>query len=194
MAGKITEMTALSGALALTDLVEVVDDPGGTPLTRKATWQLVKDLLGGQVVQVVNTQSGAVATGTTILPADDSIPQQTEGVEVMTLAVTPTNATHKLKIEVVVFFGNSVNNWMTAALFQDATAGALAAGEHHVNAGLIRQITFTHYMTAGTTSATTFKVRIGGDAAGTTTLNGVTSARLMGGVMASSITITEVRA
>ena len=31
--------------------------------------------IGGKVVQVVRTQSGAVATGTTTSPGDDTIPQ-----------------------------------------------------------------------------------------------------------------------
>jgi hypothetical protein len=51
----------------------------------------------------------------------------------------------------------------------------------------------THYMTAGTTSATTFKVR-GGVNAGTLTFNGEVGARLFGGVCASSITVTEIAA
>lgn len=41
---KITGLTAI-GALALADLLEVVDDPAGTPLSRKATLTQVKDLL-----------------------------------------------------------------------------------------------------------------------------------------------------
>jgi hypothetical protein len=53
---------------------------------------------------------------------------------------------------------------------------------------------FTHYMAAGTTSATTFKVRIGAVTSGTITFNGIGSARKLGGVLASSITITEIKA
>lgn len=34
---KITDLGAISGALELADLVEVVQDPGGTPASRKAT-------------------------------------------------------------------------------------------------------------------------------------------------------------
>ena len=49
-------------------------------------------------------------------------------------------------------------------------------------------------MTAGTTSATTFKVRIGGNSSVTVTLNGQSGARRLGGVASSSITITEVAA
>ena len=152
--------------------------------------------LAGDVVQVVNTQTGAVATGTTVLPQDDTIPQSGEGVEFMTLAITPTNASNKLKIDVVIYLSNSAANQnFTAALFQDATANALACiNEFNGTASAPIMLAFTHYMTAGTVSATTFKVRAGCNNAGTTTFNGSGGARLYGGVLASSITITEIKA
>ena len=152
--------------------------------------------LPGQTVQVVNAQDGAVATGTTVLPADDTIPQNTEGDEYITLAITPTNASNKLKIDVILNLAHSTTISDTAiALFQDATAGALAATFSAKNdiGNSASQVSLTHYMTAGTTSATTFKVRAGGGSAGTTTFNGSNSGRIFGGVMASSITITEIQ-
>ena len=146
---------------------------------------------GGKLVQVVNTETGASTTGTNAIPMDDTIPQITEGDEYMTLAITPTSATNKLKIEVVgVFWPNNPPWWITVALFQDATANALAAAIAQAS-GI--PIMLTHYMTAGTTSSTTFRVRAGRhSAAGTSiTFNG-DGARRMGGVMASSITISEI--
>jgi hypothetical protein len=149
----------------------------------------------GSVVQVVNTMSGAVATGTATIPNDDTVPQNSEGFEVMTLAITPKATTNKLKIEVVINLGTSATGNLIAGLFQDTTASALAAAA--VYAGVTNasmQIAFTHYVTANTTSATTFKVRIGCNNAGTVTFNGYSGGRFFGGVMASSITITEVAA
>ncbi len=145
-----------------------------------------------QVVQIVNTKDGAVATTTTVMPEDDTIPQNTEGGEFMTLAITPKNTANILKIDVSVNLSHSGNNDVIAALFQDSTADALAAAitQDGTN-NLDHFITFSYYMTAGTTSATTFKVRCGAGGAGTLTFNGASSSRKMGGVMASSITITE---
>lgn len=152
------------------------------------------DVAAGFVVQVVNTQTGAMATGTTVIPSDDTIPQNTEGDEYMTLAITPKAATNKLRIDVVFFGTVSVAGHLLVALFQDATANALAATEARVEAGgSMATVSFTYYMTAGTTSATTFKVRAGPSTAGTTTFNGTAGARRMGGVGASSITITEIK-
>ena len=52
-------------------------------------------------------------------------------------------------------------------------------------------IPIKHYMTAGSTSAITFKVRIGGSSC-TVTFNGQSGGRIFGGVSASSISVTEI--
>jgi len=159
------------------------------------TWTAVAGGGGGSgaVVQVVNTQTGAVATGTTTIPFDDTIPQNTEGDQYMSLAITPTNSGNILLIDIVIQISYSVAAWVAAALFQDTTANALAAIVQYqdlAGAGMILHL--RHKMTAGTTSPTTFKVRAGGQTAGTMTFNGQAAGRIYGGVMASSITITEV--
>lgn len=149
----------------------------------------------GLVVQQVNTQTGAVATGTTVMPGDDTPPQNTEGDEYMTLVITPKNTANRLVIEVVINLANSGDQNMVAALFQDAIAGALAGIRQTMSAiNIVGFLSFRHEMAAGTTSATTFKVRGGSTGAGTTTFNGESGARRLGGVMASSITITEIAA
>jgi hypothetical protein len=53
-------------------------------------------------------------------------------------------------------------------------------------------LAFTHVMTSGTTSPTTFRFRAGLHVAGTTTFNGQGGNRKFGGVLASSIVIREV--
>ena len=149
----------------------------------------------GTVLQVVNTMNSTVATGTGTIPQDNTIPQITEGTEFMTLAITPKSTTNKLRIDVVVNGAASASNSYLVALFQDSTTNALAAINHHIGANNVsEESNFTYYMTAGTTSSTTFRVRAGCATAGTFTFNGQSSAQLMGGVMASSITITEIAA
>ena len=146
----------------------------------------------GQVLQVVNFQTGEYNSGTTVMPIDDTIPQNTEGDEYMTLTITPTSATSKLLIEISALLATSAGQWIVGAIFQDTTADALAGGyfyEPNGNAG--KELTIRHYMTAGTTSATTFKFRAGVHTSGTLYFNG-SNARYLGGVAASSITITEI--
>ena len=130
------------------------------------------------------------------MPFDDTIPQKTEGDEYMTLAITPTHASNILYIDVIANASHSaVSFFSTAALFQDTTAGALAAvSAYTANATGGQNLAMKHKMTAGTTSATTFKVRIGSSNAGTTSFNAESAARRYGGVFSSTITITEISA
>lgn len=188
------------GRLAVGTSGQFVKSDGTDPGWATFAWS---DLPDGAVVQVQNTDDNAFHDITTAMPVDDTIPQKTEGDEVMTCAITPKATTNKLKIEVKVVAGvdsDSRSN-VGVALFQDDTANALAGAIQTVTKGsggssdVIGTIAFTHYMEAGTTSATTFKVRVGMETGQSdVSVNGTKGARLYGGVMSSSITITEIKA
>ena len=128
-----TLLVAESAAAAQATLCILGEDNlGSDSATLPASQQSIKayvDALpaSGAVVQVLNTQTGTIQYfgSAIVIPNDDTIPQKTEGDEVMTLAITPTSATNKLKIEIVAFFAHS-NSETCAALFQDATANSLA--------------------------------------------------------------------
>ena len=151
---------------------------------------------GGKLVQLVNFQTGTKATGTTVCPHDDTIPQNDEGTEFMSLAITPTSATNKLLISVNLNMANTAwaNNPQLCALFQDSTANALACQWHKHGQGNTMPETwnYNYYMTAGTTSSTTFKVRAGAESAGTVTFCGENNIRYTGGITVSSMTIMEL--
>jgi len=147
----------------------------------------------GNVIQVVNFQTGAMATGTTVIPKDDTIPQITEGTQFMSLAITPTNASNILIITSSVYAESSIlSAGFVSALFVGVTAGALASTIHTAfTAGSGTFNTFSHRMVAGVATELTFRVRSGTHNTGTLTFNGAAGARLLGGSLASSITITE---
>jgi hypothetical protein len=169
---------------------------GVTGAVTLSTKLATTNLATGAVVQVKNVMDFNKVNGSTVMPEDDTIPQNNEGVEFLTLAITPTSATNKLKIEVHGFWNTQAQAWATMALFQDSTANALNAVTiieiGSVNATVLTGTSLVHFMDAGTTSATTFKVRVGSKDAGNVTMNGVNDARKFGGVMGSGITITEI--
>ena len=147
----------------------------------------------GNVIQVVNFQTGALASGTGLIPRDDTIPQITEGDQYMTLAITPTNASNILLINVVVAaITRTVSPDVSVALFVGATANALASSIQSMITDGTVVFNFTHKMVAGVTTELTFRVRAGGADAGTTRFNAFAAVERHGGVLASSITITEV--
>ena len=147
----------------------------------------------GKILQVVNATLSTLDTITTIMPNDNTIPQNTEGEEVLTATITPANASNKLLIEVNVVIGGDAALWVVSALFQDSTANALAANANYCPAaGGACAVPLTHYMAAGTTSATTFKLRAGQQSSGTATINGNGGSQTLGGVASTTLTITEI--
>jgi len=146
-----------------------------------------------QLAQTATATRTTVGTGTTQIPGDDTIPQITEGDEYLTISFTPTSASSTLKIRASCTAAHSIAGvGLVLALFQDAVSNALA-----VDWATTPQINYCvplsayHEMTAGTTSAITFRLRLGGNAAGTTTVNGANGARLYGGVGLLRITVEE---
>ena len=151
--------------------------------------------ISGRVIQQVRvTKSGNQFIGTT-LPYDNTTPQNTEGDQVVTVSITPTNSSNILMIEAVVF-GEANVATACMAIFQDTTANALFATAQACNS-VPGCMTIRGYMTAGTTSSTTFKMRCGPGTAGTYTVNGVAAGTgIFGGstVPNTTLVVTEIRA
>lgn len=168
-----------------------------TYLQSLVAWVTHAMVADGFIVNQASTSYSAVATGTTLIPNDDTIPQITEGNEYMTQVYTPKSATNILVIEAVLVLSNSVTTSVQGvALFQDATANALAAvGETFTaNAAAPHTVKLEHRMVAGTTSAVTFRIRSGSHTASTTSFNGFSGGRIYGAIPKSIIKVTELKA
>lgn len=172
------------------ELASTVEAETGADNTKAITSAKIKILR-----QVIIDTEAAFATGTTVIPLDDSAPQNTEGDQYMTGTYTPKSATNRLVIEVRLNGSAANGEHVVTALFQDAIATSLTAQADSIGAATkMTNAYLTHTMVAGTTSAITFNVRAGQTTAGTFTFNGIGGARIFGGVMESSITVTEIPA
>lgn len=160
------------------------------------------ELPDGAVVNMVNTIDGTVSTHTTAIPSDASIPQITEGEEVMTLAITPKATTNIIRVDVVAIVGHDATGAKLAASlfntdFHATNAAATGGADNLGNNSAMHTISFTYWCLASDlngTTATTFRVRVGAQDGTTTTWNGVGGANLYGATEKSSITITEIKA
>ena len=148
------------------------------------------------VIQLVYTQDGTYAGHTTVIPADNTIPQQsTEGSLAMSQTITPTDASNILEIQVhaEISVSGAVN--VCGALFRDSTEDALAAClSYNTTGGANRAIDIVHRVVAGSTSSTTFKFHLGPSSTATVYFNGSAGAQQLGGVMASFISVKEYKA
>ena len=112
------------------------------------------------------TSSNTAASSTTAIPFDDTIPQSSEGTQLTTVSITPKNASNILEIDFFcpLISTDSASKKATFSLFQDSTANALNTVTQEIAASSQPSfITLKHKMSAGTTSATTFKIRFGCD-------------------------------
>lgn len=147
-----------------------------------------------EIVQVVSSLTSGVATTTASWVDDDTIPQNTEGAEFMSQSITPKDAGNTLIIIAIVYCHISATAVRQAALFKDSEANARAATSGLTSGALTAgPLVMIFSLAAGSTSPTTFKVRGGTDAAGTFTFNGVSSTRVYGTAIKSSLTIIELR-
>ncbi len=167
------------------------DANSGLTVTNGAGSITIKD----QLVQQIRTMSATVFTITTVIPHDDTIPQNTEGDEVISITITPKNASNILNFQFSAYGGMAVaNSGPAAALFQDTTVDALAASVGSSDAGTVRPalIFLDHTMSAGTTSTTTFKIRCGPLSATTLFINADnTGTRIFGGVSFATLIVSE---
>lgn len=147
----------------------------------------------GKLLGYAIASTSTEGSGTGLIPADNSIPQITEGNEILTVTYTPTSTTSTLIIRFSGLIGTNTDTQGTIALFQDTTANALRAVQFRTIAGANTgyERALLHTMTSGTTSATTFKIRAGMDGAGTTYWNRTESDADQYGTAAISTLIVE---
>lgn len=143
------------------------------------------------LVQVQHAVVSTLISGSTIIPQDNTIPQNTEGYEILTCSITPKNTSNLLLVIANVaatYYTTDARG--TVALFQDSTAAALAAVPT-ISSVNSNPASLIHKMTAGTTSSTTFKIRYGPNSAETHYINSILQVAGYGGVFATTLTIFE---
>ncbi len=167
---------------------------------------------GGYEGKIQTATYGTNNTISSSMPVGSSAPTNSQGTEVITLAFTPNNASSRLFIQAVVHFRTdcavTANSTGTVsgvvALFVDSTTNALQSSVGCSTGGrALSEDTWTYYaentvvleyeVSAASTSARTYKIRVGKATAGS-----LVSSTLeindgsMGGTKVSRLTVTEI--
>jgi len=152
----------------------------------------VSNALTGSTVQKVYTETTANTTGTTALPVDNTTPLITEGVQVLSRAITPNSATNLILAKVTLLVGTAGSGLVGATLWQDSSLIESKAVEFS-GAGSVTTIYFERYIVAGGTSAQTWTVRCGHTSGTQIILNGTNGSGLFNGSSRSTIILEEVK-
>lgn len=174
-------------------------------LTTAGTWAIVPTLvqvlasgvaLPGESLGLVESRTGAAATGTGLIPSDNTIPQITEGDQYFSLAVTPQSSANILTISHNGIYTDTGIVSVSAALFQDSTANALAATGPVLISAANNAVTMQllHRMKAGTSVSTTFRIRAGGNVGGALSINSYNTTQVFNGVASSFLSVEEIMA
>lgn len=165
----------------------------------------VSNALSGSVIATTITSYATYASlGFTAIPLDDSIPTWAEGSEVSGLQTThtPSNASNKLIITVCVNLSQAGTDFpANFCMFQDPSGtdpAKVTWTAEKTTDSRYNSYYFVYTMTAGTTSATTFKFRVGDSTGGSNyVINGkaaATAGRVYGGSGISTVVIQEIKA
>lgn len=156
-------------------------------------WRAVAAPPSGQgTVLQSNKASTTTRTSTASnIPQDDTIPQNTEGAQWASVALTPASASNLIRVSGIVHLGGATA-LRVCTLFKDSGADAIAAftGNSGANSALLTA-PILHQFVAGGTSEITIAARFGA-VSGTCWINGDDSSPRFGGVLESTLIVEEI--
>lgn len=185
--------TMIQNYLSIGAVTEIRFLDGTTQLTAATAPQ------SGVIVKSVYAEYGTVTALNTIIPRDNTIPQSTEGTQVLSVTITPTSASNKLRIRFNGVFstGGTAGQSTIVAVFRNSGSGAIATtyGLTGVSGSTPAgtQISLVHEEVAGVITPITYYVRAGPNGSGVSYFNGAPGyTGNFGGTMKSTITVEEI--
>lgn len=149
---------------------------------------------GGVIVSTAYAETSTQSTLTATIPVDNTIPQNTEGTEILTVTVTTTTATQRVRI-VGVWWGQystSTNGFVTA-VFVNSDADAIYANHAWIqstNRGQPNPFVLEH--APASAASHTYKIRIGAGTGNIFFNRNAATANLFGGAVGKSTVVAEV--
>lgn len=136
----------------------------------------------------------ALTAASDVIPIDDTVPENIEGIEILSGNYTASATTTPLRISAdIPIFGAAVT--YVAAIFGSASlalAAALSSPGSAGTSGQILRVVYEGFATA--TTAITYSIRTSRDPTGNTLyINSNTANRLLGGVQSVKLTIEEFK-
>lgn len=201
--GSITSVKIANNAVGLDKLADVATltflgrKAAGTGDPAALTLADLRDSFfpAGSVIDSKIATYTANANLSAIIPTDDTIPQITEGTEIISTTFTMKSTTNILRLRFNAAGAFSVNGVIVAAIFVAGDSNAKVSGLTAVNGVdvFIHNIVASGEYVPGVLTPLTISVRVGPNGAGNVRLNGNTSGRFMGGTLNASLLIEEIK-
>jgi hypothetical protein len=123
------------------------------------------------IVQRVYTSATSLST-TAVIASDGSVPQSSEGGEVLSASITPTSATNRIRVTVTATFETNISAVASVvmALFNGAAGAVALASGYQTDNNQPINVFFVYEEVSGGTSAITYSARAGANSAGTLSL------------------------
>ena len=116
----------------------------------------------GAVLQSVTVPLTGASDFSGIIPNDNTIPQQSEGSEILTATITPSTTSSKIRVSYLVHLAISAGGTIATALFRDSIVNAIFANMvWHYDNRVMTPVNSSYLDSPATTSAVTYKVRVG---------------------------------
>jgi|GEM_PF-6010462 len=193
-ADAVTTAKVLDANVTAAKLAAALDLSSKTLTMPSDHWKSIAP--AGSILQVVQASYTANALITTpYIPHDDTIPQISEGTQILSQAITPFSASNTI---LVIFQGQSYmsnNAAPMAAIFRDSVVDAISMRDMYPGAALNQAfVSFVihHIDSPATTSSTTYTVRAAPNSSGNMYFNGATL-RTGGGASAATLTLMEIK-
>lgn len=125
-----------------------------------------------------------------VIPIDDTVPQSTEGTEIVSVSYTPTSSTNKIRLTASVNGLPSV----TAAVAAVFSGTDCKRAQIFAHSSIYGASEFAVEFDAGTTSSTAYSLRVGVDPAGYVDLNAdFAGNRVFGGKSMCTLKVEEIK-
>lgn len=198
---KIRQSVALSvvgrSANSTGDVADIIATASGQFLRRSGTTLdfgaiIADDLPTGTVLNAKFYDSSTEYAITSIIPLDNTIPQITEGTQIISGTITPTKTTSRI-IGILSLNGDATDSTITSvfAAFRNTTASSISSTwVQTISSSSL--VSFQFIDSPSSTSSVTYTVRCGPGAAGTVYINRNNVGSLLGGSNKITLTLLEI--
>jgi hypothetical protein len=149
---------------------------------------------GGAVLKVSSTSSSTPGSTTTTIPLDNTIPQSSEGAEIITLSFTPTSASSRVLVFFNFCYSSNVNTPIAALFFDSDASATCSSFLNTVPSSGYAQNAHIMFDLPSWSGSKTIKIRAGPNfysGAPAFFWNKITSGDVFNGTMKTTLTVIE---